>query len=232
MKRLCTICARGGSKGVPNKNIRLLSGKPLLAHSIEQAKASGLFDLVAVSSDSKDILRTAGEAGADELIERPIELATDKAGKIPAIHHALTTVETRRNASYDILVDLDATSPLRDVMDIQGAVALQEQTAASSVITGSPSHRSPYFNMVERTPDGFVQVAKSLPAAVERRQDAPPTFDMNASIYVWDAAKFRGDPRTFYPDTRLFEMPPERSHDIDSPLDFEIVEFLLRRRAG
>lgn len=230
MKRLCTICARGGSKGVPYKNIRPLFGKPLLVHSIEQAKASRMFERVAVSSDSDEILKVAIQAGIDDVIKRPVEMATDKAGKIPAIHHALIAVEALHNTRYSVLVDLDATSPLRSLDDIVGAIDLQHKSGASSVITGAPSHRSPYFNLVERAPDGSVRPSKVLPASIERRQDAPPTFDMNASIYVWNAERFRADPRTFYDDTRLFEMPEERSLDIDSPLDFEIVEFLWQRR--
>jgi len=230
MKRLCTICARGGSKGVPHKNIRPLFGKPLLVHSIEQAKASRMFERVAVSSDSDEILSVAAQAGVDDVIKRPAEMATDTAGKIPAIHHALVTIEARHSTRYSILVDLDATSPLRNLDDIAGAIDLQQKSGANSVITGAPSHRSPYFNLVERAPDGTVRPSKALPANIERRQDAPPTFDMNASIYVWDAAKFRADPRTFYEDTQLFEMPVERSLDVDSPLDFEIVEFLWQRR--
>jgi CMP-N,N'-diacetyllegionaminic acid synthase len=230
MKRLCTICARGGSKSVPHKNIKSLFGKPLLVHSIEQARASRMFERLAVSSDSDEILALATNAGVDDIIKRPAEMATDTAGKIPAIHHALITVETRHDKRYDLLVDLDATSPLRNPDDIIGAIDLQWRTGAGSVVTGTPSHRSPYFNLVERAPDGSVRLAKTLPTNVVRRQDAPPTFDMNASIYVWDAARFRTDPRTFYEDTRLFEMPPERSLDVDTALDFEIVEFLWQRR--
>ena len=232
MKRLCTICARGGSKGLPNKNLRPLLGKPLLVHSIEQARQAGVFERVAVSSDSAALLKAAKTAGADDLIERPAELATDAAAKVPAIRHALATVEQRHGAAFDTLVDLDATSPLRLPEDIRGAVRLLEESGAASVITGTSSHRSPYFNLVEIGGDGKVNLAKTPPAGVVRRQDVPPSFDMNASIYVWNAAKFRADPRVFYPDTRLFEMPAERSHDIDSALDFEIVELLLRRRTG
>src|SRR4051812_14736894 len=124
MKRLCTICARGGSKSVPHKNIKPLFGKPLLVHSIEQAKASGMFERVAVSSDSDAILAVAAEAGVDDVIKRPAEMATDAAGKIPAIHHALVAVEARHGTRYDILVDLDATSPLRNLNDIAGAIDL------------------------------------------------------------------------------------------------------------
>ena len=92
MKRLCTICARGGSKGVKGKNLRLLAGKPLIAHSIEQARQSGLFEAIGVSSDSNDILKTADEWGADYLVERPAEMASDTAGQLPAIRHRAPTI--------------------------------------------------------------------------------------------------------------------------------------------
>ena len=231
MKRLCTICARGGSKGVPGKNIRNLHGKPLIVHSIERARQSGLFERIAVSSESQEILAVAKAAGADDLIERPADMASDTAAKIPAIHHALATVEKQTGTRYCTLVDLDATSPLRTEDDIRGAVALLEKAKLSSVITGAASHRSPYFNLVEERADGSIGVAKTPGANVVRRQDAPRTFDMNASIYVWNADIFRQNPKVFYDDTRLFEMPAERSHDIDSELDFDIVEGLFNRAA-
>lgn len=231
MRRLCTICARGGSKGVPGKNVRLLAGKPLIAHSVEQARASGLFERIAISSDDKAILDAAQAAGADDLVIRPPELATDTAPKVPVMRHVQDWVEAR-HGRFDTFVDLDATSPLRLPEDISGAVALLEQTGISSVITGAPSHRSPYFNLVEEQADGTVRVSKRLVPPVTRRQDAPRTFDMNASIYVWRAEAFRADPRVFYPDTRLYEMPPQRSHDIDSELDFQIVTFMMQANKG
>lgn len=230
MTRLCTICARGGSKGVPGKNIRPLAGRPLIAHSIAQAKASGLFAVVAVSSDAAAILDAARAAGADLLIERPPELASDTAGKLPAIRHCVEQAEHRSGQHFDTLVDLDATSPLRAPEDIAGAVALLEETGVASVITGSPARRSPYFNLVELRPDGSVGLSKPPPAEVLRRQDAPACFDMNASIYVWRRDTFLAEPKVFYPDTRLYVMPEERSHDIDSELDFLFVELLMRRR--
>lgn len=230
VRRLCTLCARGGSKGVPGKNIRLLAGKPLLVHSIEQARASGLFEAIAVSSDSAAILAAAREAGADVLVERPAEMASDTAGKLPAIRHCAETAEQRLGRTFDTIVDLDATSPLRLPEDIVGAVALLEESGVASVITGSPARRSPYFNLVEQRPDGSVGVSKPPPAQVLRRQDSPPCFDMNASIYVWRRDVLLADPKVFYPDTRLFVMPEERSHDIDSALDFEFVAFLMSRR--
>lgn len=229
MKRLCTICARGGSKGVPGKNIRPLLGKPLIAWSVERALASGLFEHVAVSSDDDAILDAAAWAGATKLVKRPDELATDQSAKVPAILHALTTVERETGTRFDILVDLDATSPLRTVADIAGTVELLEAGQADNVITGASAHRSPYFNLVERQTDGTVRLSKA-DSGVVRRQDAPPAFDMNASIYAWRRDKFVSDPRVFYPSTLLFEMPDERSRDIDAPLDFRIVELLMREQ--
>jgi N-acylneuraminate cytidylyltransferase/CMP-N,N'-diacetyllegionaminic acid synthase len=230
MKRLCTICARGGSRGVVGKNIRPLLGKPLIAWTIEQAKATGLFELVAVSSDDAQIRDTAMQWGADLAIARPDELATDTAPKLGAIRHCLEEVSRRKGASYDILVDLDATSPLRLPSDIAGSVELLEASDAANVITGAEARRSPYFNLVELQADGTVRLAKVPERPIVRRQDSPRCFDMNASIYVWRVPRFLSEPAVFYADTRLFAMPPDRSVDIDSELDFEIVELLMRRR--
>lgn len=227
--RLCTLCARGGSKGVPGKNLRPLLGKPLIAWTLEQARESGLFALIAVSSDSPEILEAAGAHGADLLVERPAALASDSAGKLPAITHCIETAEAKSGQAYDVTVDLDATSPLRSVEDIRQATELLEERGVTSVVTGAPSHRSPYFNLVERGADGVLRVCKPLDPPLERRQDAPPCFDLNASIYVWRRGPFLAAPAVFYPDTLLYEMPPERSHDIDSELDFELVEFLMKR---
>lgn len=230
MKRLGTICARGGSKGVPGKNLRPLLGRPLIAYSIAQAQASGLFDAIAVSSDSAAILETAERYGASILIERPASLATDNAAKLPVLRHCLEECERRLATTFDIHVDLDATSPLRLPSDIVDAVRLLEVTGCSNVITGAPARRSPYFNLVELDERGFVQLSKTPPGPVVRRQDAPPCFDMNASIYVWWRDRIF-DGKVFYEDTRLLVMPEERSIDIDSELDFAIVEMLIRRSA-
>lgn len=230
MKRICTICARGGSKGVKNKNVRDLLGKPLIAHTILQAKASGLFDFVAVSSDSRLILDAARTYGADILVERPAALASDEAPKVPAIQHCVMTAEKEYRTKFDIVVDLDATSPLRTAADILDAVHLLEERNVSNVITGTPAHRSPYFNLVELDAHGVARLSKPLPATIARRQDAPACFDMNASIYVWKRDSLFTDASVFHDDTLLFVMPAERSVDIDSELDFQIVELLMAKQ--
>lgn len=230
MTLICTICARGGSKGVVGKNSRELLGKPLLAWTIDQARATGLFAAIAFSSDSDQLLETAREAGADIAVKRPDEMATDTAPKLPAIRHCLEQAIARTGTTPDIFVDLDVTSPLRLSSDISGVVDLLRKSGARNVITGAPAHRSPYFNLVEARPDGSVGLSKAADPPIVRRQDAPRCFDMNASIYAWRVAAFLENPAVFYPDTRLFEMPQERSVDINSELDFTLVELLLRKR--
>ncbi len=231
MNRICTICARQGSKGVKNKNIRLLLDRPLIAHSIAQAKNSGLFYGVAVSSDSDEILQIAKEWGADFLIKRPDELATDTAPKLPAILHCVTEVELMTNLKFDIIVDLDPTSPLRTIEDIQEATRMLEESQVSNVITGMPARRSPYFNLVEVNDRGTAFLSKSLPQGIVRRQDSPKCYDMNASIYVWKRdALLNSYTTVFNSDTKIYVMPEERSIDIDNELDFEFVEFLAKKR--
>lgn len=230
MSLLCTICARGGSKGVVGKNARDLLGRPVLAWSIAQARETGLFDAIAFSSDSDALLDAALKAGADIAVKRPDEMATDTAPKLPAIRHCLEQAIAQTGKTPDIFVDLDVTSPLRLASDISGAVTLLRESGARNVITGAPARRSPYFNLVEQRSDGSVGLSKSADPPITRRQDAPRCFDMNASIYVWRVEPFLEQPAVFYSDTRLFEMPEERSIDIDSDLDFALVELLLRQR--
>jgi len=230
MKRLCTICARGGSKGVKGKNVRLLQGKPLIAYSVEQARASGLFDAIAVSSDSDQILDIAQSLGVNYLIRRPAELATDQAAKLPVIRHCVAQVERLSGWRFETLVDLDATSPLRLSEDIEGSVALLEGSDVGNVITAMPARRSPYFNLVELNAAGFVGLSKPPAASIVRRQDAPPCYDMNASIYVWQHDVLFTTDSVFNPDSKLYVMPEERSIDIDSELDFKLVDLLMQER--
>lgn len=228
--RLCTICARGGSKGVKNKNLRFMLGKPLIAHSIEQAIESRLFDVIAVSSDSEEILETAQKYGANVLVKRPPEMATDTAAKLPAIQHCVGETENLLNKRFSTIVDMDATSPLRLPIDIANAVTLLEGSDALNVITGMPSRRSPYFNLVELNSEGYVELSKTLPVPIVRRQDAPKCYDMNASIYVWRREALLNGNHVFSSRTMLYEMPEERSIDIDSELDWKFVEWILEGR--
>jgi CMP-N,N'-diacetyllegionaminic acid synthase len=231
MKRICSICARGGSKGVVNKNIRMLMGKPLIAHTILQAKEADCFDLIVVSSDSLEILNISKEWGADMVVARPEDMASDHSAKFPAIKHCVNTIEKKVHYEFDTIVDLDATSPLRSIDDIHNSLKMIENSDISNnLVTGSPCRRSPYFNLVELNKNGFVSVSKNLDDPIIRRQDSPECFDLNASIYIWKRKAFYNNETVISSDTSLFVMPEERSIDIDSELDFEIVTLLMKNK--
>lgn len=227
---LCTICARGGSKGVSGKNIKNINGKPLIAYTIEQAKKAELFSHIVISTDSDEIASISKQNGADVFFKRPEHLSNDSAAKLPVIIHALTESEKYYSENYDIIVDLDATSPLRNVSDIIKCVDIIIEKECPNVITGAPSRRSPYFNLIEKNSLGIWSPAKELANSITRRQDAPPCYDMNASIYVWSRSTLLEEKTIFLKNTQLFVMPEERSIDIDSPIDFKLVELLLKEK--
>lgn len=224
------MCVRAGSKGVPGKNLRVLNGLPLLAHSLRQAVLSDLFDAIVVSSDSQEMLDIARQYGATYLVRRPAELATDQAAKLPVVQHCVMETERALGLAFDTCVDLDATSPLRDIEDIQAVVQLLEDSGVGNVITGMPARRSPYFNLVEEGEAGEIRLVKPASPPYVRRQDAPACFDMNASIYGWTRKVLMTAPGLFNHDTLLYVMPEERSIDIDSEVDFLLVELLMSRR--
>ena len=150
---------RGGSKGVPKKNLRVLYGKPLMAYTIEQALGSKMFEHVVVSTDSDEIVETAKSFGAEAWFKRPVELATDESPKLPVIRHAFLEAEKHYGQQFDVLVDLDATSPLRKVEDITRAYRQFVKEDADILITACPARKNPYFNMVEIT-NGSVNLVK------------------------------------------------------------------------
>lgn len=226
MTTIGTICARGGSRGVPGKNGRDMLGRPLIAYTIEQALACERIDGVYVSTDSEHLARIAADAGATVLGLRPAHLATDEAPKIPVIEHLVVEVE-KTGVVVDRIVDLDPTSPLRDLSDIDACIELL--TADTDVvITGYRSDKNPYFNMVEDKGDGRYGLVAAPSAEVVARQAAPAVYAMNGSVYCWwrhtlEKALWGGV-------ARLHEMPRERSIDIDHEIDWQLVELLLKSR--
>lgn len=225
MTTICTICARGGSVGVPRKNIRPLLGKPLIAYTIEQALACPQIDRVFCSTDDVEIAEVAARHGAEVPFLRPAELATSAAAKLPVIEHLVAYVE-QSGVVVSRVIDLDPTSPLRSVTDISAAAALLD-AQTDVVITGYHADKNPYFNMVEQRADGTVGLVKTMPDGrpFHSRQSAPAVFSMNASIYVWHRATLSQG--LWAGRARLYEMPRERSVDIDSEIDFRLVEILM-----
>lgn len=228
MTTIATICARGGSRGVPGKNIRPLLGKPLIVYTIEQALACRRIDAVFVSTDSEAIAAVARAAGARVPFLRPAELATAEAAKLPVIRHLVAAVEAQ-GVNAERIVDLDPTSPLRDLADIDACLALLDE-ATDVVITGYEAEKNPYFNMVEAGADGSVRLVKQPAQGVHTRQSAPRVYAMNASIYVWHRRTL--DKGLWDGRARLHVMPRERSVDIDSELDFKLVELLMKEKAA
>ncbi len=227
-KVLCTICARGGSKGVKNKNIKSINGKPLIAYTIEQAKQSNLFEHIVISTDSDDIAAIAKEYGAEVFFKRSTKMASDTAGKLDVIRDAFQRSEKYYNEKFDYLIDLDATAPLRSIEDITQSFEQFLKNNNDNLITAMPSRRSPYFNLVEVDNKGKVYLSKTLDNSVVRRQDAPKSYDMNASIYIWKRDVILHSDSLFLEKTGLYVMPEERSIDIDTELDYKFVEFIMK----
>lgn len=226
MSTIATICARGGSTGLPGKNIRPLHGKPLIAYTIEQALACPAIDRVFVSTDDEAIAEAARRYGAEVPFMRPAELATSTAAKLPVIRHLVAAVGAL-GVAVERIVDLDPTSPLRSAEDILACVALLD-AETDVVITGYPAEKNPYFNMVELDAAGHAALVKTLPGAVTSRQQAPAVYSMNASVYVWWRRTLeRG---LWDGAARLHVMPRERSIDVDTLLDFQLVELLMAQR--
>jgi len=225
---LVTVCARGGSKGVPNKNLRLIDGKPLIVHTLEHAQEWAGNHPIVVSTDSDEIAQVARDAGAQVPFDRPDELATDTAAKLPVLQHAVRKSESHFGNRYSTILDLDPTTPLRNVSDIEDCYQVfRANPEAKNAYTVYRSQKSPYFNMVELDENGYAHLSKDLDESVQRRQDSPTVYSMNASVYVYDRNFLLNTSRIHSDRTVVSVMPPERSVDIDRPLDFKFVKFLM-----
>jgi CMP-N-acetylneuraminic acid synthetase len=221
---VCVIPARGGSKGLPGKNIKKFCGKPLIAHTIEQARQSKYIDRVIVSTETEEIAQISLEYGAEVPFLRPVDLAGDNVNTIDVLLHAIDWLEDADRYVFDILLLLHTTTPLRNVEDINNCIALLVDEKADNVFSVVESHRNPYFNMVEEDKSGYVRLVKE--GCYSARQSAPKVYDMNASIYVWWKIKLKEERKIFLKKTKIYVMPKERSIDIDDNLDFRIAEFL------
>lgn len=227
MRILGTVCARGGSKGVPNKNIRDLAGTPLIQHTIDLLRRWGKADRVVCSTDSEEIAQVAVEAGAETPFLRPRELATDTAPKIPVIQHALKFCESAEGVRYDAVVDLDPTSPLRTTMDLDDALAQFLKEDAQVLYSVTEAKKNPYFNMVELDEDGNAHISKRLDGEVFSRQAAPKVYEINGSIYIYDRDHLLSATGLHCDRERVYVMDEISSVDIDREIDFAFVEFLL-----
>lgn len=230
MNLLITICARGGSKGIPDKNIKPLNGIPLIHYTLNIAKEfAELHNAdIQVSTDSSNILDSLKEIGYTTSYVRPSELATDTSGKIPVIRSAVLYAEEINRKEYDIVLDLDVTSPLRTIQDLNEALdMLVSAPEAVNIFSVNLASRSPYFNMVEESGDGFVKIVKEG-KGFKTRQDVPVVYDMNASFYFFRKVFFEEGYEISTTPKSLVYVMNHICFDLDHIQDFIIMDTLLK----
>ncbi|MBX7051161.1 MAG: acylneuraminate cytidylyltransferase family protein [Flavobacteriales bacterium] len=225
MKTLFVIPARKGSKGVPGKNSRLLHDKPLIQYSIDTALSVARPEDICVTTDSPEIMAIAEQAGLEIPFTRPSELATDTAGSREVILHALHHYK-RNGIQYDSIVLLQPTSPFRKTSDVMQMMQMLENNT-EMVVSVKKSHDNPYFSMFEENSEGYLQVVKS--GSYARRQDCPPVYTYNGSVYVIRAESYEGKNTSEFKFIKKFVMDELHSVDIDQPFDWMVAEMILEK---
>ena len=230
MKRsiIALIPARGGSKGIPRKNIKLFSGKPLIAYTIEEVKRSKYVDRIFVSTEDEEIVKISNAYNA-EVIKRPVEYAQDSSNSSEVIKHALSWLEKEERYSPEIILFLQPTSPLRTTEDINEALELYLNNDCESVVSVYKSQESPYWNLTIK--NHFIEPLFGWDNFKEkRRQDLPITYSLNGAIYITSKSKFLENGSFFNEKTLPYIMPMERSIDIDNDSDFKFAETIMKKR--
>jgi CMP-N,N'-diacetyllegionaminic acid synthase len=232
MNILITICARGGSKGIPGKNIKVINGVPLIAYTIKLAKKiqKKYNATITLSTDDFEIKKVAEDFGLITNYERPGFLATDTAGKIDTIKDVLLFEESLLKDKMDFILDLDVTSPLRTFEDIEQALQLLiNKPEAQNLFSVNTAARNPYFNMVEENSNGFYSLVKTNPdGSVMTRQSAPKVFDMNASFYWYRRSFFELGIKTAIAEKSMIYEMKHICFDLDHTIDFLFMEYLLQ----
>lgn len=218
------ICARGGSKGLKNKNIKKLSGKPLIAHSILQALSLKSIDKVVVSTDNKKIASISKKFGANIPFMRPKNLSTNKASEWKVWQHLIKFFKNKKDLP-DIIISIPTTSPLRNVNDLNLAILKFMKNKKSDIlITVTESKRNPYFNMVKVNKKGFVEVIINSKSKISNRQEAPKIFDVCTVAYVTTPEYILNNAYMFKGNVDYLEVKRDTSIDIDDKFDYEIVK--------
>ncbi len=225
---LGAIFARGGSKGVPRKNIRLLADKPLIGYSIETALSSDLIDRVIVSTDDEEIADVARTFGAEVPFMRPPELAQDDTPEWLAWQHAIRTLDMD-GKEIDSFVCIPPTSPMRALEDIDACIQLLINSDADIVLTATPARRSPHFNMIVINEDHSARLVIPPEKRIYRRQSAPMVYDITTIAYAARPEFVLNSSSIFDGNVKSVVVPEERAIDIDTELDFQFAEFLLEK---
>lgn len=226
MEILYIIPARGGSKGIPRKNIKLLHGKPLIEYTIDAARELTTDDNICVSTDDDEIIKIVEDYGLKVPFKRPVSLATDTAGTYEVLLHALSYYE-QQGKMYDVVVLLQTTTPFRTSFHIKEALSLYSSNI-DMVVTVKEVSANPYYNCFEEDKAGFLFLSKKGGNYV-RRQDAPKAWEYNGGVYVVNPCSLKKNP--LYEFTRVvkYEMDARSSLDLDSPLDWDFAELIINK---
>ena len=227
-KILCTICARTGSKGVKNKNFKSINGKPLILYTVEQAIKSKIFDTIIISTDNSKIKKIINNNNKNIIFrKRPKYLSDDKCSKIDAIKDSLEFVEEYLNCKFDIIMDLDVTCPLRNLNDIRKSLNTFIKKKSNILFSVCESNKNPYFNIVEKR-NNSIQLVCNTRKLFKSRQKAPATFDINGAVYLFKRNVLKRFKTQYGVKTDIYVMPQDRSIDIDTKNDWEMVSYFLK----
>ena len=229
MKPICIIPARAGSKSVPNKNIRLIAGKPLIYYTIKSALESKLFSHVIVSTEDKKIASIAKKYGAEVPFMRPRNLATDKTPQEQVLLHAVKKLNSL-GIDFEIFVYRDCTVPFIDSSDMNGAIELLKKSDCYSTCASIKAHPNPYFGMWEPNKEGFLKISKTTDKVISRRQDAPIVYIIDGLFVFW-TKKFLKTRKCLTSKMLPYEISREHSHMIDFPFDFKVAESLINSKS-
>jgi CMP-N-acetylneuraminic acid synthetase len=228
MKPICFIAARGGSKGVPRKNIRPLLKKPLIAHTIEKSLDSEIFSHVIVSTEDQEIAKISKQYGAEIPFMRPKYLAKDTTGMAEVMIHAISKLQSK-GYKFDIFVNRDCTVPFIQNSDIASSIELLKKTKSDAIYGVYVQHFNPYFNMMEMNQNGYLEFSKKLKVKPTRRQDAPKVFQLNG-FFTYDTKRFMKFKNQYPPKGLPLEILPETGIMIDTELEFKIVEMMMKQK--
>ena len=227
MKTLYVIPARGGSKGIPGKNIKPLAGKPLIEYSIDVARALANDEDICVTTDDNAIIETVERTGLKVPFVRPTELSTDQSGTYEVLLHALDFYESK-GVHYDTMVLLQPTSPFRTVDDVKACLELYSDDI-DMVVSVKQAATNPYYNAFEIDDNGFLHISKGE-GNYTRRQDAPKVWEYNGAVYVINVESLRKMPLGKFTRRRMYKMSAERSIDLDTPTDWLIAETIITKQ--
>jgi len=227
-KPICFIAARGGSKGVTRKNIRLLAGKPLIAYAIESSIKSKIFSHVVVSTEDKEIARISQKFGAEVPFLRPKKLARDSTGMTEVVLHGLKKLHAL-GYDFDTFVNRDCTVPFLRNKDVAGSIRLLKRKNCNAVFGVYRQHLNPYFNIMELDSNGFLKVVKDEEKRPISRQTAPIVYQLNG-LFTYNTEKFFKYRNDLLLNALPYEIPIETGFMIDTEFEFKLAEFIIQKK--